>query len=113
MGSSLFAGISGLASAGKQLDVIANNIANVNTVGFRAGKIHFGDILSQSITGGAAAGMQVGRGVEVAGITTQFSPGSFETREMPQILLLTVRVFHSQRWRWRRVLYQGRRISSR
>ena len=79
MGSSLFAGISGLASAGKQLDVIANNIANVNTVGFRSGKIHFGDILSQSVTGGSAAGMQVGRGVEVCGITTQFSPGSFET----------------------------------
>lgn len=79
MGSSLFAGISGLASSGKQLDVIANNIANVNTVGFKAGKIHFGDILSQSVTGGSAAGMQVGRGVEVCGITTQFSSGSFET----------------------------------
>ena len=79
MGSSLFAGISGLASAGKQLDVIGNNIANVNTVGFRSGKIHFGDILSQSVTGGASAGMQVGRGVEVVGITTQFTPGSFET----------------------------------
>ena len=79
MGSSLFAGISGLASSGKQLDVIANNIANVNTVGFRSGRIHFGDILSQSITGGAAAGMQVGRGVDVAAITTQFSSGSFET----------------------------------
>ncbi|MDA3834566.1 MAG: flagellar hook protein FlgE [Spirochaetales bacterium] len=79
MGSSLFAGISGLASAGKQLDVIGNNIANVNTVGFKAGKIHFGDILSQSVTGGSAAGMQVGRGVDVAAITTQFSSGSFET----------------------------------
>jgi len=79
MGSSLFAGISGLASAGKQLDVIGNNIANVNTVGFRSGKIHFGDILSQSVTGGSAAGMQVGRGVDVAAITTQFSSGSFET----------------------------------
>ena len=79
MGSSLFAGISGLASAGKQLDVIGNNIANVNTIGFRAGRIHFGDILSQSVTGGAAAGMQVGRGVDVAAITTQFSSGSFET----------------------------------
>lgn len=79
MGSSLFAGISGLTSAGKQLDVIGNNIANVNTIGFRSGRIHFGDILSQSVTGGAAAGMQVGRGVDVAAITTQFSSGSFET----------------------------------
>ncbi len=79
MGSSLFAGISGLASSSKQLDVIGNNIANVNTIGFRSGKIHFGDILSQSITGGSASGMQVGRGVEVACISTQFAPGSFET----------------------------------
>jgi len=79
MGSSLFAGISGLASSEKQMDVIGNNIANVNTVGFRSGRIHFGDILSQSVTGGAAAGMQVGRGVDVAAITTQFSSGSFET----------------------------------
>ena len=79
MGSSLFAGISGLASSGKQLDVIANNIANVNTTGFKCGKIHFGDILSQSVTGGSAAGMQVGRGVDVVAITTQFSSGSFET----------------------------------
>ena len=79
MGSSLFAGISGLAASSKQLEVIGNNIANVNTVGFRAGKILFGDILSATITGGAASGMQVGRGVEVSSINTQFSPGSFET----------------------------------
>lgn len=79
MGSSLFAGISGLTSSTKQLDVIGNNIANANTIGFKSGKILFGDILSQSITGGAASGMQVGRGVAVSAITTQFSSGSFET----------------------------------
>ncbi|MBN2397389.1 MAG: flagellar hook protein FlgE [Deltaproteobacteria bacterium] len=79
MGSSLFAGISGLTASSKQLDVIGNNIANTNTVGFKAGKISFGDILSQSITGGAASGMQVGRGVEVTSIATQFASGSFET----------------------------------
>ena len=74
MGSSLYAGISGLNASSKQMDVIGNNIANVNTVGFRAGKIHFADILSQSITG-----MQVGRGVAISDVATQFSPGSFET----------------------------------
>ncbi len=79
MGSSLFAGISGLTASTKQLDVIGNNIANANTVGFKASKISFGDILSQSITGGAASGMQVGRGVQVNAIATQFSSGSFET----------------------------------
>ncbi|MBT8490301.1 MAG: flagellar hook basal-body protein, partial [Deltaproteobacteria bacterium] len=79
MGSSLYAGISGLTASSKQMDVIGNNIANVNTIGFRAGKIHFADILSQSITGGSATFMQVGRGVEISDVSTQFSPGSFET----------------------------------
>lgn len=79
MGSSLFAGISGLNAASKQMDVIGNNIANVNTIGYRSAKIHFGDILSQSIAGGASSFMQVGRGVAVSGVSTQFSPGSFET----------------------------------
>ncbi|HEU17903.1 MAG TPA: flagellar hook protein FlgE [Deltaproteobacteria bacterium] len=79
MGSSLYAGISGLTASSKQMDVIGNNIANVNTVGFRAGKIHFSDILSQSITGGSSTFMQVGRGVSISDVATQFSPGSFET----------------------------------
>lgn len=79
MSSSLFAGISGLAASSKQMDVIGNNVANVNTIGFRAGKIHFADILSQSITGGSSTFLQVGRGVAVSDIITQFSPGSFET----------------------------------
>jgi flagellar hook protein FlgE len=79
MSSSLYAGISGLTASSKQLDVIGNNIANVNTIGFRAGKIHFADILSQSITGGSSTFMQVGRGVAISDVSTQFSPGSFET----------------------------------
>jgi flagellar hook protein FlgE len=79
MSSSLFAGISGLNASSKQLDVIGNNIANVNTIGFRAAKIHFSDILSQSITGGSSTFMQIGRGVAVNNVSTQFSPGSFET----------------------------------
>jgi flagellar hook protein FlgE len=79
MGSSLYAGISGLTASAKQMDVIGNNIANVNTIGFRAGKIQFADILSQSITGGSSTFMQVGRGVAISDVSTQFSPGSFET----------------------------------
>jgi flagellar hook protein FlgE len=81
MASSLFAGISGLTASSKQMDVVGNNIANVNTIGFKAGKIHFGDILSQSLTGGSTSEMQVGRGVSVNAIATQFGNGSFETTE--------------------------------
>ena len=79
MGSALWAGISGLNASSKELDVIANNIANVNTVGFKAGKTYFGDVLSQSLSGGSSGNLQVGRGVMVTDIATQFGPGSFET----------------------------------
>lgn len=79
MGSAVWAGISGLSSSSKQLDVIANNIANVNTIGYKAGKTFFADVLSQSISGGSSGSMQVGRGVEVTEVATQFSSGSFET----------------------------------
>lgn len=79
MSSALWAGISGLNSSSKELDVVANNLANVNTIGFKSGKTQFSDILSSSISGGSGGNMQVGRGVSVADIQTQFSTGSFET----------------------------------
>lgn len=79
MGSSLYAGVSGLNASSKQLDVIGNNIANVNSIGFKAGKIYFSDILSKSMTGGASDLMQVGRGVQVSSVRTEFASGSFET----------------------------------
>ncbi len=79
MGSSLYAGISGLNASAKQMDVIGNNIANVNSIGFKAGKIYFSDILSKSVTGGASDVMQVGRGVQVHDVRTEFASGSFET----------------------------------
>ena len=78
MGSSLYAGVSGLNANSAQMDVIGNNLANVNSIGFKADKIIFGDILSKSI-GGAGSAMQIGRGVAVSGISTQFSTGSLET----------------------------------
>jgi len=79
MGSALWSGISGLNASSKQMDVIANNVANVNTIGYKAGKTFFADVLSQSISGGSSGSMQVGRGVEVTEVGTLFGPGSFET----------------------------------
>jgi len=74
MGNALFAAISGLNASSKQMDVIGNNIANVNTLGYKSAKIYFGDILSQSTAGG-----QIGRGVSVNSVSTQFAAGSFES----------------------------------
>lgn len=87
MAGSLWSGISGLNASAKQMDVIGNNIANVNTVGFKAGTIAFGDILSQSIAGGSGT-MQVGRGVDVNAVPTLFGQGSFESTQSPTDLAI-------------------------
>ncbi|MCL2454523.1 MAG: flagellar hook protein FlgE [Micrococcales bacterium] len=81
---SLFSGISGLRAHQTMLDVTGNNIANVNTTGYKASQTQFQDTLSQLLTGagGAQDGRggtnpaQVGLGVRVAGITASFTQGS-------------------------------------
>lgn len=81
---SLFAGISGLRSHQTMLDVTGNNIANVNTTGFKSSQVVFQDTLSQLLTGagGAQDGVggtnpaQIGLGVRVAGVTTNFTQGA-------------------------------------
>jgi len=76
--SSLWTGISGLDANGSAMGVIGNNIANVNTVGFKGSSMAFADILSQSLTG-ASGGNQIGRGVSLSAVQTQFLQGSFES----------------------------------
>ncbi len=81
---SLFSGISGLRAHQTMLDVTGNNIANVNTAGFKASQTQFQDTLSQVVNNAGAAQVglggtnpaQVGLGVRVAGITTNFAQGS-------------------------------------
>lgn len=81
---SLYSGISGLRSHQTMLDVTGNNIANVNTAGFKSSSVQFEDTLSQLTKGasaptGASGGSnpsQVGLGVQVAGISTNFNQGS-------------------------------------
>jgi flagellar hook protein FlgE len=81
---SLYSGISGLRSHQQMLDVTGNNIANVNTVGFKSSTTVFQDTLSQMTqgAGGPQTGIggtnpaQIGLGVQVAGVSTNFSQGS-------------------------------------
>jgi flagellar hook protein FlgE len=75
--SSLFAGVTGMTAYGNAMSIIGNNIANVNTSGFKAGRPIFGDILSQSL----GASSQIGRGVELEKVDTLFQQGSFSTTE--------------------------------
>ncbi|MFQ5737350.1 MAG: flagellar hook-basal body complex protein, partial [Thermodesulfobacteriota bacterium] len=75
MQSSLYTGISGVNANMANLSVISNNIANVNTVGFKGSRATFSDVLSQTLTGGTS---QVGLGVEMSSIEKMFSQGTFE-----------------------------------
>ena len=51
-------GLSGLNSSSKALDVLGNNIANANTVGFKSAEVHFADVFANSLAGSGAS--QVG-----------------------------------------------------
>lgn len=79
--SSLFSGISGLNANGLALSVIGDNIANANTIGFKASRANFGDILSQTLSGSSA--MQVGRGTMIIDIQKMFTQGTLETTANP------------------------------
>ena len=74
----LYAGVSGLDANMTELSVIGNNIANVNTVGFKTGNASFEDVLSQTVSDGSGSS-QIGLGVQVSGVQTDFSQGSFQT----------------------------------
>ena len=56
LSSALFSGISGLSTLGNSMTVIGDNIANVNTVGFKGSRVTFQDVLSQTVatTAGSA-----------------------------------------------------------
>ena len=74
---SLTSGVSGMQQFQQQMDVIGNNIANVNTVGYKASRAEFADTLSQTLTGNVGNGsMQVGTGVTTGAITSLFTPGT-------------------------------------
>ncbi|MEJ5913336.1 flagellar hook-basal body complex protein [Pseudokineococcus sp. 1T1Z-3] len=82
---SLFTGISGLRAHQMMMDVTGNNIANVNTTGFKGSQVTFQDTFSQLLQGAAAPvepnrggtnPSQVGLGVRVAGMSTNFGNGA-------------------------------------
>lgn len=83
---SMFSGVTGLRNHQIKMDVIGNNIANVNTVGFKKSRVTFQDTLSQTMRGAASPQgnrggtnpMQVGLGMTIASIDTIHTPSSAE-----------------------------------
>ena len=81
---SMYSGISGLRTHQTMMDVVGNNIANVNTAGYKGSSTVFQDVLSQTLQGASAprAGdggtnpAQVGLGVKLGAISTNFAQGA-------------------------------------
>ena len=84
---SMYSGISGLKNFQTKLDVIGNNISNVNTYGFKKGRVTFQDTMSQTVSGASAAtnqrggmnAIQVGLGSSLSSIDNIDTQGSAQT----------------------------------
>ncbi len=76
---SFSAGLSGLSANAAYLNVIGNNLANINTVGFKASAVSFSDLVNQTTGGSSVNPMQVGLGVVTGSISPVFSQGAIET----------------------------------
>jgi len=83
---SLYAGVSGMRSQQTKMDVIANNIANASTTGFKSGRVRFEDMISQidsaaqgaNNSRGGVNAQQIGMGVQVSGTDTIMTGGSLQ-----------------------------------
>lgn len=90
---SMFSGVSGLRAHQTRMDVIGNNVANVNTVGFKSGRVTFQEIFSQTLKGAGAPDsatgrggtnpMQVGLGLGVGAVDTLMTRGSLQRTDNP------------------------------
>lgn len=86
MQRSLFTGATGMRAQQLNLDVIANNLANVNTTAFKRSRVDFQDLLYQTLRAPGSisaqglevpSGIQLGHGVGIASVTKLFLQGSF------------------------------------
>lgn len=84
---SLYSGVSGMKNLQVKMDVVSNNIANVNTVGFKSSRVVFQDMMNQTTANatapdgnaGGVNGKQIGLGVQVGSIDTMTATGAPQT----------------------------------
>ena len=74
-------GLSGLNAAARNLEVIGNNVANANTVGFKSSRALFSDVYANTLA--ASASGSVGIGTRVSGVAQQFTQGNITTTNSP------------------------------
>ncbi len=92
MDPALRAAATGMRAQQTRTEVIANNLANVNTTGFKRSRAHFEDLLYQTVQGPATLGsrdteqlpaIQIGRGVRLNAVQRMMSQGSLEETQRP------------------------------
>ncbi len=74
-------GLSGLSASSKTLEVIGNNVANANTVGFKQSQAVFSDVYAASLTG--SGNSQIGIGTRLAEVVQQFTQGNVTASNNP------------------------------
>ncbi len=85
MSQALYTSSTGINAGQQQINVVANNVANINTTAYKAANMTFETLYSNTISYGSAATKdgggtnpkQIGLGVKIGGITRDFSSGSF------------------------------------
>ncbi len=87
--SSLHTGVTGLNQLQRKLELIGNNVANINTLGYKADRMDFADTFSRSLNGtGASSTSQVGTGVGMSGVRKLFTQGSIVSDQSPTDLAI-------------------------
>jgi flagellar hook protein FlgE len=87
MTTGMFSSVSGVRANQTRINVIANNVANVNTVGFKSSNVHFATVFSSTISGGNAPSgeigginpRQIGSGTQVSEIASNFNQGGTQS----------------------------------
>jgi len=85
-------GLSGLNAASKSLDVIGNNVANANTVGFKQSETQFADVFANTLSG--AGGTQVGIGTSLRAVSQEFTQGNITVSNNPLDLAINGKGFY-------------------
>lgn len=93
---SMFAGVAGLKTHQAKMDVIGNNIANVNTVGFKGSSVTFQEVFSQTLQGagspqggtGGTNPQQIGLGVNVGSMDVNHTQGSTQRTDNPTDVMI-------------------------
>lgn len=75
--------LSGLNANQQKLNVIGNNLANLNTIGYKSSSVTFSDLVSESVGGTSVNPMQIGLGVITGSISPNFSQGGFDNTGIP------------------------------